>query len=124
MGIPWYLSVLQKKYENAKIVKSLCRDYGIYYVVTKCSITCTNLGNATGSQISWKGVEMIYKIKQNIADISAGVVSLLVASFVKGQGWNIQNIMIWLATFVATYITLRLLFMLFKIVRTLLTKKQ
>ena len=50
--------------------------------------------------------------------------SLLVASFVKGQGWNIQNIMIWLATFVATYITLRLLFMLFKIVRTLFTKEQ
>lgn len=67
---------------------------------------------------------MIYKIKQNIADISVGVVSLLVASFVKGQGWNIQNIMIWLATFVATYITLRLLFMLFKIVRTLFTKEQ
>ena len=82
------------------------------------------MGSATGSQISWKGAEMIYKIKQNIADISAGVVSLLVASFVKGQGWNIQNIMIWLATFAATYITLRLLFMLFKIVRTLLTKKQ
>lgn len=82
------------------------------------------MGSVTGSQISWKGVEMIYKIKQNIADISAGVISLLVASFVKGQGWNIQNIMIWLATFAATYITLRLLFMLFKIVRTLLTKKQ
>ena len=55
---------------------------------------------------------MTDKTRARIADICAGLVALLVAFLAKEPGWNMHNGLMWFAVFAATYVALRLSFML------------
>ncbi len=67
---------------------------------------------------------MSENMKERVADICAGIVSLVVAFWIKGPGWTVQNVLICLAVMAVTYIVVRLFIMLPGIVRTVRERKE